>query len=375
MFQARDSFIKKFTALMFFVGTCLLCWVLGSSQPVLAKEGAKAKQYKIQVKYDKKLCSVEIKNDDTEIKNGSYVDDQSHISVEFTIKDDRYRIEKVSRNGNDCTDTFVEGGYGFAAYTVTEDSTIELKLAKIPDTLPVIQSASIYYDYDYKEPVAGTDAVVDDEDDRFYGKVKFEDRTDYPSYYSMGMWQYSWDGQTWNDAREWGVRTDFWPAWYNKEWVGNKIDFLGKKNYYLRLHVYGRNGYCTGDIYTIPIFVNSDGTVDKKEFPPVLGSDEAQQAESNKQQIKTAKVKTYKASALKKSNVAFALNVKVEEKGKITYKVTGYPQNAKQFISVNEKGVVTLKKGAKKGTYKVKITVGKTKNFAVSTKTVSIKVK
>ena len=52
----------------------------------------------------------------------------------------------------------------------------------------------------------------------------------------------------------------------------------------------------------------------------------------------------------------YALNAKA--KGVLTYKVT---KGSSKYITVSKKGVVTLKKGCKKGTYQVTITAA-TKN-------------
>ena len=72
-----------------------------------------------------------------------------------------------------------------------------------------------------------------------------------------------------------------------------------------------------------------------------------------KQVIKTSvDQKAYKASALKKSKKKFALKPKAVSK-KFTYTVKG--KKAKKYISVNKKGKVTIKKGIKKGIYKVVI--------------------
>ena len=47
----------------------------------------------------------------------------------------------------------------------------------------------------------------------------------------------------------------------------------------------------------------------------------------------------------------------------------------KKYISVNKKGVVTLKKKAKKGTYKIAIMAKETSKYKSARKVVSIKVK
>lgn len=93
------------------------------------------------------------------------------------------------------------------------------------------------------------------------------------------------------------------------------------------------------------------------------------------QKIKTAKIKTYKAKNLKRKKATFNLNAKSLGKAKLTYKVTSYPKKAKKYISVTKSGKVTLKKKAKKGTYKILITAEKTSQYQKAAKYVTIKVK
>ena len=82
--------------------------------------------------------------------------------------------------------------------------------------------------------------------------------------------------------------------------------------------------------------------------------------------------KTLKASTLKTKAQTFAIAKKFSG-GKVTYTVT---KGTKKYISVNSTtGKVTVKKGAKKGTYKVKVTVAAKGNYKKTTKTITIKVK
>ena len=85
--------------------------------------------------------------------------------------------------------------------------------------------------------------------------------------------------------------------------------------------------------------------------------------------------KNYKASALKKAKKTFTLKATTKGAGKVSFKKTS--GNAK--ITISKTGKVTVKKGLKKGTYKVKVKVTKaaTANYKVKTvtKTLTIKVK
>lgn len=90
------------------------------------------------------------------------------------------------------------------------------------------------------------------------------------------------------------------------------------------------------------------------------------------QNITYKKCKQYKAKSLKKKKVVISLKAKTTGDGKLTYKVT---KGSKKYITVSKSGKVTLKKGCKKGTYKITITASKTKKYKKATKVVTIKVK
>ena len=86
---------------------------------------------------------------------------------------------------------------------------------------------------------------------------------------------------------------------------------------------------------------------------------------------KTTKVvakKAYKASSLKKKAKKFSVKV-----AGATYTVKG--KKAKKYIKVSKKGKVTVKKGIKKGTYKIVIKVKATKNTEAGKKVVKIVIK
>ncbi len=92
----------------------------------------------------------------------------------------------------------------------------------------------------------------------------------------------------------------------------------------------------------------------------------------------TAKVKktgtkkyTVKASKLKKNSRTFKLAVSRKGNMKVRYSCKS------SKIKVNKNGKVTLKKGLKKGTYKIKVTTGATKNYKANKnpKYITVKVK
>ncbi len=89
----------------------------------------------------------------------------------------------------------------------------------------------------------------------------------------------------------------------------------------------------------------------------------------------TAKTKTVKAKKLKKSKVTVTAITVKNAKGKLSYKKL----SGSKKLSVTKKGKITVKKGTKKGTYKLKVKItakGNSKYSARSvTKTVKIKVR
>ena len=92
---------------------------------------------------------------------------------------------------------------------------------------------------------------------------------------------------------------------------------------------------------------------------------------SPKLKVKVAK-KTYKATKLKKKKYSYKL--KATSKTKKTYKVLG-GKYAKKHIKVSKGGKVTVAKGTKKGTYKIRVTSRATTNYKKATKIVKVVVK
>ncbi|MDO4170497.1 MAG: penicillin-binding Tp47 domain C-containing protein [Lachnospiraceae bacterium] len=86
--------------------------------------------------------------------------------------------------------------------------------------------------------------------------------------------------------------------------------------------------------------------------------------------------KTYKKSVVKKKKQTFSIGASVTGKGKLSYKKT----SGSSKLSINKSnGKVTVKKGTKSGTYKIKVKVSakasKNYNSGSTTKTVTVKVK
>ncbi|MCR5835216.1 MAG: bacterial Ig-like domain-containing protein [Lachnospiraceae bacterium] len=95
-----------------------------------------------------------------------------------------------------------------------------------------------------------------------------------------------------------------------------------------------------------------------------------------KQKITIAKIKTYKVKILKKKKVTFSLKAKTTGDGKLKYVVyTCSPSKNIKYIKVSKNGKVTIKKGAKKGTYRIFISASGTDKYEYVTKIIKIKVK
>lgn len=88
-----------------------------------------------------------------------------------------------------------------------------------------------------------------------------------------------------------------------------------------------------------------------------------------------SKSATIKASAVKKKAQKATIKASARGKAKISYNVIGAPKGAYKKIAVNKAGKVTLKKGAKKGTYKVMLVTPEVKGYKAASNTFSVKVK
>ena len=79
--------------------------------------------------------------------------------------------------------------------------------------------------------------------------------------------------------------------------------------------------------------------------------------------------KTYKYSQVKKKSYSFSIKTTSKNGGKVTYK------SSSSRVKVSSTGKVTVVKKAKKGTYKVAVTVAAKGNYGKIVKYVTIKVK
>ena len=89
-----------------------------------------------------------------------------------------------------------------------------------------------------------------------------------------------------------------------------------------------------------------------------------------------AKKKTYKLKTIKKRSKAFRAVKVTAAKGKVTYKLSGNKKSKKALKFTAKTGKITVKKGTKKGTYKLKITASAAGNadYAPGSKSVTVTV-
>ena len=91
------------------------------------------------------------------------------------------------------------------------------------------------------------------------------------------------------------------------------------------------------------------------------------------QTVKTkVTTKNYTFTSLKKKAASFTIGASGQ--GTISYKVVKAPSKASKYITVDKKGKVTVKKGAKIGTYVVRVSAAGNSNYKAATKDVTVKV-
>lgn len=91
------------------------------------------------------------------------------------------------------------------------------------------------------------------------------------------------------------------------------------------------------------------------------------------QTVKTkVTTKSYTFTSLKKKAASFTIGASGQ--GTISYKVVKAPSKASKYITVDKKGKVTVKKGAKIGTYVVRVSAAGNNNYKAATKDVTVKV-
>lgn len=165
-------------------------------------------------------------------------------------------------------------------------------------------------------------------------------------------------------------------GWAWKE--NTKVD--ERKIYYNTTHFYfGKNDIASGD--TIQLFPTWQKVEEENTKEPVTNSEANTSKSSVKKDqpmIVKATTKLVKVKALKKkTQTVTPISIK-KAQGKVTYKLVSGDAKSKKVLKLNKKtGKVTVKKGTKKGTYKLKVKVlsAGTKEHKAGDKTVTIIVK
>ena len=249
----------------------ILCLTTGLLPTTALAGNSSATMHTVTLAYNESLCTVsayELQEGEDGFNDPTYknqlvtgngqsaqVPVGTWLLFEITDIQSSYRIGKVTLNGADRTEGFVNGGYGSLSFTtMAQDYNLAVTIEPIPDSLPTVTAVTLSTDAGGQHPAEDNITyTAESTAERLYGKATFSDDKTYPNYYARGQWQYSTDGVTWHDTETWGSnRFDFWPGWaHHKE-----LNFL-TENYDIRLKVMPQNLYTTGAaVYSNVIHVN-----------------------------------------------------------------------------------------------------------------------
>lgn len=239
-----------------------LCLLLALPAAALEAE----KTVRVTCDYPQELCSFAVRVPNKEQtwpldSDIPYDEGKDYVWLAFEIEDiaQGWRIKSVRMNGDDRTESFVNGGYGGMATYIRADTAVQVELEEIPASLPSVTGVTLYTDK------ACTQAAPENVSynsgsgaERLYGKGTYSDGGDYPGYYGTGQWEYSTDGVEWLPARTWGSnRWDFWPGWQGLDGNGHpELDFVNE-SYDIRLRVTPKDRYTSGgDVISNVVHVN-----------------------------------------------------------------------------------------------------------------------
>ncbi|MBQ7778317.1 MAG: S-layer homology domain-containing protein [Oscillibacter sp.] len=207
----------------------------------------------------------------------------ANTSVKYRITDiaTGYRIKSVTMNDVDWTDGFIDGGYGYLAKKLSEDTTVNVIFEEIPDPLPTVTGVTIYQGY-------AEDGVVA-EDVTFIGATEYEDKRltaaaafdtgDLPTYHAGYDWYYSADGVNYTAVQGWGTRNDFRADVQDYVSVDLGFDFINAECYYIKALAVAKDYYSQTptEVWSEPIPINhswdSGTTVDGQTTYTCSGCD------------------------------------------------------------------------------------------------------
>ncbi len=207
---------------------------------------------------------------------------------------------------------------------------------------------------------------------------------------NFGSWKYghiySYEDSKDNVIHKDNVNTDDfdWDTLYDRVWNGMTYS---THTYEIHLYAQSKEEVLAGNTQKPELPNNGSGTTRQDnnttatekttEVPKTTEkTTEAVTGETKKSpQITCSKLIKVKLKNLKKHSKKLSLKARTTSDGKLQYKITKYPKGAKKYISVNKKGMVTVKKGAKKGNYVVTITSPETQVYTKMSKNVTIRVK
>ncbi|MBQ6867134.1 MAG: hypothetical protein IJO16_00485, partial [Clostridia bacterium] len=252
---------------------------------MLPMQAFAADSYQVKIAYNDDLCDFivdDINQESAEgyaiIENGGWATAvDGYASAIFEIKNiaQGYRIKSVSMNGEDWSESFIDGGYGGIARSFNSTLEISVELEEIPSVLPEITGVNIYDGTGEGNPLTSVNFLDGSTIPYLKSKVTF-DTESIPTYHAGTYWYYSLDGSNYKRIDSWGCNNDFNVGWSGHESTDNNpvIDFETLQDYYIKVLAVGKTGYsqADGEVWSAPIEVNHtdcahewDGGVVKNE--------------------------------------------------------------------------------------------------------------
>ncbi|MBQ7086472.1 MAG: S-layer homology domain-containing protein, partial [Clostridia bacterium] len=252
---------------------------------MLPMQAFAADSYQVKIAYNDTLCDFivyDINQESAEgyaiIENGGWATAvDGYASAIFEIKNiaQGYRIKSVSMNGEDWSESFIDGGYGGIARSFDSTLEISVELEEIPSVLPKITGVNVYDGTGEGNPLTSVNFLDGSTIPYLKSKVTF-DTEGIPTYHAGTYWYYSLDGSNYKRIDSWGCNNDFNVGWSGHESTDNNpvIDFETLQDYYIKVLAVGKTGYSQADseVWSAPIEVNHtdcahewDGGVVKNE--------------------------------------------------------------------------------------------------------------